>query len=256
MTIFASEKKISESPLILGHRGSSIEKNFPENTLPAFREALDLGADGIELDIYLSADEQLVVCHDQNLSRLTGIDRNIHDMNVEEIRQLRFLNHMNNPELYIPTLAEVFEGLGGEFICNIEVKKNWISYKKLVPRLNDFIVRNRLTERVWVSSFDPILLKMWHKTGSSVPPAFLFERWSPFLRWLSNRKFIKILHPSVNLPVSLKILERSGKKICFWTVNSTEDFLKIGKVKNLVALITGNVKLARKHFPGKDAGRT
>ena len=52
-------------PLIIGHRGSSIKNHYPENTIPAFREAIQLGADGIELDIQLSGDGQLMVyAHD------------------------------------------------------------------------------------------------------------------------------------------------------------------------------------------------
>ncbi|XP_065070708.1 uncharacterized protein LOC135695518 [Rhopilema esculentum] len=75
-------------PLVLGHRGNP--KKIQENTLDGFQSVLEDGADGFEVDVFLSKDKQVVCFHDDNAERLTGVNRNIHDMNAAEIQQLRY----------------------------------------------------------------------------------------------------------------------------------------------------------------------
>ena len=77
-------------PLILAHRGSPKSANFPENTIPAFREAVELGADGFELDIHLTKDKELVVFHDYRLKRLMGVPGGVSSLDSREISQLSF----------------------------------------------------------------------------------------------------------------------------------------------------------------------
>jgi len=72
--------------LIIGHRGSSYDA--PENTLSAFRLAWEEGADGVELDVMLSADGEVVVHHDETLKRTTGLDRPVSECSLREIKKL------------------------------------------------------------------------------------------------------------------------------------------------------------------------
>lgn len=102
---------------IYGHRGASAE--YPENTLPAFRRALELGVEGIELDVHLSADGVPVVIHDETVDRTTNGQGAVADLTVEQLRQL----DAGQGE-YVPTLAEVLDLVGDKLHVDIEVKAN------------------------------------------------------------------------------------------------------------------------------------
>jgi glycerophosphoryl diester phosphodiesterase len=100
---------------IYAHRGASIE--FPENTLAAFRRAVELGAPGVELDVHLSKDGVPVVIHDETVDRTTNGKGNVADLTVAELHAL----DAGRGE-YVPTLAEVFDVLAGHLTIDIEVK--------------------------------------------------------------------------------------------------------------------------------------
>jgi glycerophosphoryl diester phosphodiesterase len=74
-------------PDLIAHRGNAAE--YPENTLPAIRSALDLGARYVEFDVQLTADRQPVLLHDSNLKRTAGIDRNALEMTLDELAEVR-----------------------------------------------------------------------------------------------------------------------------------------------------------------------
>lgn len=102
---------------VYGHRGAPAE--FPENTLAGFRRALELGVEGIELDVHLSKDGVPVVIHDETVDRTTDGSGAVAGMNVEEIRAL----DAGDGER-IPTLAEVLDLVGDAVMVDIEVKAN------------------------------------------------------------------------------------------------------------------------------------
>src|SRR5512138_390835 len=99
-------------PAIFAHRGASA--HAPENTLAAFRLALEHGADGIELDAKLTSDGQVVVIHDQTVERTTGDPGMVRDMTLAQLKALdagSFFDSAFTREP-IPTLAEVFDLIG------------------------------------------------------------------------------------------------------------------------------------------------
>jgi len=100
---------------LYAHRGASVEA--PENTLAAFRLALDAGADGIELDVHVSADGVPVVIHDDRLERTTSGRGTVGDMTVDELQRL----DAGEGE-WVPTLGEVIELVGGRMLMDIEIK--------------------------------------------------------------------------------------------------------------------------------------
>ncbi len=102
---------------IYGHRGASAEQ--PENTLAAFRRAIELEIAGVELDVHLSADGVPVVIHDDTLDRTTDGSGPVSGHTVEQLRAL----DAGNGE-YVPTLAEVLALFGPEQHVNIEIKSN------------------------------------------------------------------------------------------------------------------------------------
>ena len=98
------------------HRGLYNAEN-PENSLSAFRRAVERGV-GIELDVRLSADGEVVVFHDENLLRMTGVDRLIRTLTAEELAKIR----LGESEEHIPTLREVLTLIGGRVPLLVEIK--------------------------------------------------------------------------------------------------------------------------------------
>jgi glycerophosphoryl diester phosphodiesterase len=103
--------------VVYGHRGAPAE--YPENTLAGFRRALELGVEGIELDVHLSKDGVPVVIHDETVDRTTNGTGAVADLTVEELRKL----DAGDGE-YVPTLAEVLDLVGDTLRVDIEVKAN------------------------------------------------------------------------------------------------------------------------------------
>ena len=97
---------------IYAHRGAS--QAFPENTLPAFEEAIRLGVAGVELDILASADGVLVVTHDESLSRTFGVDVNVRETTYDEI-------HEHAPNL--STFEAVLDLIADKLHIDIELKQ-------------------------------------------------------------------------------------------------------------------------------------
>lgn len=102
---------------IYAHRGASAE--FPENTLAAFQRAIDLGVDGIELDVHLSSDGVPVVIHDDSVDRTTKATGPVDTLTAAELGELDAGRGYG-----IPTLAEVLDLVGTSLHVNIEIKSN------------------------------------------------------------------------------------------------------------------------------------
>ena len=106
---------------ILAHRGAWAETGHPEQTRAAFQAAFDLGADGIECDVMLTADDEVVCHHDATVKRLTGDPRAVRDLSLAELRALRWGAGSGGPV----TLAEVIEiarSAGRPVIVAVEIK--------------------------------------------------------------------------------------------------------------------------------------
>jgi len=110
----------------IGHRGVGVNtagNPFPENSLPSFREAIALGANGIELDVELTADGRLVVMHDDSLNRTTTCTGCVSAYSFADVRTCHLLDGDGVPTDEIPpTLAETFAVLPSDALVNVELK--------------------------------------------------------------------------------------------------------------------------------------
>ena len=108
--------------IVLGHRGAS--GYAPENTLEAFKLAMDMGADGFELDVHLSKDGELVVIHDETVDRTTDGTGFVGEMTLAQLKALDAWNHKEGYQgARIPTLAEVYDLIRDtDHIVNVEIK--------------------------------------------------------------------------------------------------------------------------------------
>lgn len=139
-------------PLVLGHRGASAER--PENTLAAFALAQQQAADGVELDVHLSADGVPVVIHDRHLDRTTTGRGVVSQFTVAELKQL----DAGEGET-IPTLAEVFDLCGADFLYNVELKEYGWGDTGLAAATAAVMQAHGFEANCLVSSFNPLSVR-------------------------------------------------------------------------------------------------
>jgi glycerophosphoryl diester phosphodiesterase len=140
---------------VIAHRGYSAK--FPENTMKAFREAENANADGIELDVQLSKDGEVVVIHDEKLNRTTNGRGYVKDFTLEELKKIDA--GILFPELTekqtIPTLKEVLTWLStNSLTCNIELKNGVFRYEGMEEKVIQLVREYHLSERIVLSSFN------------------------------------------------------------------------------------------------------
>jgi glycerophosphoryl diester phosphodiesterase len=123
----------------------------------------------------------------------------------------------------------------------LEIKPSISPYGQLIRRLIHLIDEFKLSEHIWISSFDAYFLWLWHKKVPQIPTGYLFEKITRKTRWLFNRSFIKLLHPAIQ---TAEILEKYhlDKKNCFWTINLSEQYEQIKSFKPM-AIITDDISI-------------
>lgn len=147
--MFDLKKRASEKIITVAHRGV-FAGNIPCNTLPAYRAALESGADMIEIDVDMSRDGVLLIFHPGMEPPFLGTKKRIPDMDYEEISTLRYINYDNTPTQFgINTLSEVLEEFKGK--CFINVDKFWGHPKEIYEEIK----RHNMTDQILVkSAFD------------------------------------------------------------------------------------------------------
>lgn len=165
------------------HRGlHDIEKGVPENSMEAFRRAVDHGF-GIEMDVHILRDGQLVVIHDSNLKRLCGIERTIEDMTWCEVGKLR----LQGTEERIPLLRDVLSLVGGRVPLLIEIKPEKGNHKELCAAVCRML--RSYGGMYWIESFDPRVVA-WLKKHE---PGLVRGQLLTYLRKNETRDFPAIL---------------------------------------------------------------
>jgi len=228
-------------PLVLGHRGASADA--PENTLAAFRLALDQGADGFELDVWRCGTGEPVVIHDEDARRTAGARLRATRAPLAELRRLD-VGAWKGPRWRgerVPLLAEVLEALPGA-VVNVELKSAGAGDPRLAFEVARMLTALRAEERVVVSSFDYLLLAAFRAAAPQVPTGLLF---APDQRWeLRERLGRALLVPSAVHPErTLAAPERiagwlgHGLGVAVWTVDAPEEAEELAR-HGVTAIIT------------------
>ncbi|MCJ8011326.1 glycerophosphodiester phosphodiesterase [Paenibacillus sp. KQZ6P-2] len=157
------------------HRGSS--KICPENTMAAFRKALEQGATGIETDVQLTKDGQLVLIHDETLERITSGTGWVKDHTLKELKNLDAGGKFDSAfqDERIPLLDELLELVKDtETIVNIELKNGVILYEGLEQKVIDRVRAFNMSERVVISSFNHYSLVLCKKLAPEIRTGILY----------------------------------------------------------------------------------
>lgn len=202
--------------LKIGHRGA---KGYePENTLISFQKAIDIGVHGIELDVHLSSDKQLVVIHDETIDRTTN--------------GKGFVNHFNTLALNafgIPKLSDVLDLVNQKCFVNIELKGIGTA------KPTNEIIESYVLEKNWnyanflVSSFDFKMLEEIHLLNPKIRIGVLTEvDIEKAIKQAQNINAFSI-HPYYRLLTkeNVILMQKQGFEVYPWTVNSTTEILKI-----------------------------
>ncbi|MGQ9718034.1 MAG: glycerophosphodiester phosphodiesterase [Anaerolineae bacterium] len=217
----------ADQTLNIAHRGASAVA--PPNTLAAFRRAAELGADGIELDVHLSADGVPVVIHDFTVDATTDGTGRVRDLPLAALKELdagsRFDPAFAGER--IPTLEEVFAEVGDHLLINVEVKSMpGNDYPGLEEAVAALVARHGLEERVLVSSFNPLALRRMRRVAPHIPLGFLYEtaplsRAARFLAALMPGLRPEAVHPwwGMITPQTVQRAHARGQRVIAWTVD-------------------------------------
>ncbi|WNQ13397.1 glycerophosphodiester phosphodiesterase family protein [Paenibacillus aurantius] len=214
--------------LITAHRGSS--GTAPENTLGAFRQAIEDGAGYAELDVQETKDGVLVVMHDYNVRRTTGINKPIWDIRYKELRRASagawFGASYRNEK--VPTLEEVLVTAKGRLKLNIELKNNGHGVR-LAEQTVDLIEKHHFTDHCTVTSFDAELLRRVKQGNGSIKTGLIVGEKPKDLEGLfrsSDYEVISAAYPLVNKEFML-LAAKYHKEVYVWTVNNEQDMARM-----------------------------
>ena len=205
-------------PIIIGHRGAM--GYIAENTLPSIEKAIDLGVNGVEIDIFKCASGELVVFHDKTLEKLTNATGYIETLDIDSIQKIEVLEGYT-----IPTLNEVLDLINGRTFINIELKGSQTAIKT-----NEILI-NYLKNKVWssdkflISSFDWDELKIFRKVNQKVPVAVITEDDPLDAIPIALELNAVAINPDYNTlnSFNIKKIKEKELKIYSWTVNEIDD---------------------------------
>lgn len=215
--------------LIFAHRGS--KGTHPENTLIAFKEAIKVKADGIELDVQLSKDKELVIIHDGDVNRTTNGSGLIKDLTLNEIKKLDAGSWFDSiyKEEKIPTFDEVLELLVEEKysgILNIEIKTDEYDYDGIEAKILASLKRHSLSCNLLLSSFNPETMKRVMSLDNTIEKAIILDNSKKKIQFCLETKEIEGMHPSIKwIKENIEFVKNFDKKLRPWTVNSEEDII-------------------------------
>lgn len=220
------------SPILLAHRGDLT--HAPENTLPAFSQAIQKGADGVELDAKLTVDGHVIVIHDETVDRTTNGKGKVASFTLESIRKLDAGSWFNSKfaGTKVPLLEEVFETAGKDKLINIELTNYFTPRDGLVLKVCELIKRHNNARQIIFSSFLSSNLKIAQRTLPEIPRGLLAM---PGFIGLWARSFgfmfgdYQASHPYIS-DASREHIQRAHRvkrRVHVWTANSPEDIQRL-----------------------------
>lgn len=222
-----------QGPLVIAHRGASSEA--PENTLAAFNRGLETGADGFEFDVHMSRDGELVVIHDETVTRTTSGSGWVKDMTFSELTtldagswfDLRFKRER------IPTLKQVLELIADRSkLINIELKSGIVIYPDIEHKVIEVLGEFNVLDKTIISSFNHYSLRIVKGVEPKARTGILYME-GLVEPWIyAGRVPADALHPAFYLvtPEIVRSAHDAGLSVNVWTVDNADD------MKRMVAL--------------------
>lgn len=211
------------------HRGFS--GMYPENTMLAFKKAVEAGCDGIEHDVHLTKDGELVIIHDERVDRTTDGKGLVSQYTLEELKRLNAA--VLFPEFgvqEIPTLREYFEYVKDlPIMTNIELKTGVDTYPGIEQKVYDMIMAYDLKEKIIISSFNHYSVLRMKAIDPEMVCGFLEESWIIDAGAYAAKHGVECWHPLFNTLTEENVAElrANNLQINCWTVNEEEDIRRM-----------------------------
>jgi len=211
-----NESEWKHSFLFIAHRGASM--HAPENTLTAFKKALEMGADAIEFDVRRTYDGIPVIVHDEDLRRVAGISRRVLELKLEELKKIKVFSIET-----IPTLEEVLQELGGKVVMFMEIKD--VGLEEVVTTL---IKQYNVVDQSLVISFNYNILTKVKELYRRVEIGLLSNTPSVPISVAIKSGAMAILpkHTTIT-PQVIKEAHAKKLKVYTWTINDVAQALKV-----------------------------
>ena len=234
MNLLSGNKK----PLVIAHRGD--RKRYIENTIPAFENALGLGATGLEVDVRACGSGEVVVFHDFSLRRMFNKPGYVGKSRLVKLRELAYTG--SDPPRYIDTLDEFLDRFKGTVPINLDAKTIHFFDFKFADKLIGILKNHNLFESVWISCFNPFLLQILKLKSDRIRTGYLFQRTTWVHTTYDLITFADAWHPHYRVLTDRLVAraEKNGKELYVWTVNDPEVLRRIIKYP-LDGLITDDV---------------
>jgi glycerophosphoryl diester phosphodiesterase len=224
---------VPAQPIIIAHRGAM--GYAPENTISAFKIAIELGENALELDLRQTKDSIPVVLHDATVNKTTNGKGDIRIFNFNDLQKLDAGSWFDKKfsDETIPSLQEVIDVLNDSTILIIELKESNETYPGIEERVVTLVKENRIESRTILKSFDPNVLRRLRETEPNIPLCYVYALRIPWLGMIIDRgvTFESIYnidaeylqpHRFFLSESFVKDAQSKGFKIISWGVNSTE----------------------------------
>lgn len=238
------------TPMVWAHRGAS--HYAPENTLEAFLLAADMGADGIELDVHLSGDGELIVAHDETVDRCSSGTGDILSMTLSQLKELDFSNRKPGYRgVRVPTLEEVYRAVKPTgMVINVELKTNANAYDGIEQKCVDLARAAGMADRIYYSSFNhySLLRVRGAEPGARIAPLYSEIMADPWI--YAAHIGAQAVHPhylSLTARGLMDGLKSAGVLCNPWTVDADAQFAWMKRLE-VNAVITNRPDAAKKAF--------
>ncbi|AEV68697.1 glycerophosphodiester phosphodiesterase [Acetivibrio clariflavus] len=240
-------------PLVIAHRGASAYA--PENTLSAIKKAVQMGADGIEIDVQLSKDGHVVVIHDTTVNRTSNGSGKVNSMTLEQLKTLDFGSWFSEEFKNEPicTLEEVFGYLKNwNGLINVEIKKEWLQFNSIEKKVVELIDRFNMRNRIIVSSFSTLSLLTIKRLDKNIRTGILFTSSTKDFVLLARLFKIDAIHPWYkDVTKDMKKAAVKGNiKIHTYTVDDVGEMKRLAKI-GIDGIITNIPDVALKALNNK-----
>ena len=217
---------VAKSPKNFAHRGGRMWG--PENTLVCFKKSVDLGVDGIELDIHKCRSGELVVIHDDTVDRTTNGKGAVKDMTWAELSALDAGSWYDKKFAgeNLPLLAQVLDLIDGKLAINVEIKNCPTIYPGIEEDLIKMLDAYPYADKIMISSFDHNVIHTIHKKTKKYKLAMLGDSIIFDLADYADRVGAKAWNPEFDCvrADSMKAAHDHGLEVNTWTVNKPDDW--------------------------------
>lgn len=235
--------------LFYAHRGASFD--YPENTMLAFEKAIEQGADGIELDVQFTKDQQIVVCHDDTIDRTSDGSGYVDEMTYGQLLAYDFGEFKGSDFAgeRIPLLSQVLELVKeNDILLNIELKNRENKDTGLEKAVCDLVLSYQLQDKVLYSSFDHEMLRRLKEYEPTATIGALYAHTPDNAFEFMKTLKVDAIHPGKKTEQKLweKAL-KAGWQVNVWTVDTAEEAMPLVQA-GATGLITNRPEFLREQL--------